>query len=207
LSLPFFFVFVFVSVFVSVFVLSCLALSSLVLSYPMFLLWCASPTFVSIAYMRVDLALLRVVDCLSFFCSFFSIIRIFMYVCVCMYVCMHVCRFVFCEGNDGDPQDWPLIRKVVMHGPWPILATGAQLVDLPGVRDSNKARATVAEAYLKNCHSIWIVAPIKRAVDDGSAKGLKHQKKKKKKFIPSFFHKKHRGLRNEGGGWRVKGGG
>jgi hypothetical protein len=32
---------------------------------------------------------------------------------------------------------------------WPVLATGAMLVDLPGVRDANAARGKVAENYLK----------------------------------------------------------
>ena len=53
-----------------------------------------------------------------------------------------------------------------------MLSTGAVLVDLPGVRDSNAARAKVAEKYLQNCNQIAIVAPIKRAVDDGTAKEL-----------------------------------
>ena len=41
-------------------------------------------------------------------------------------------------------------------------------MDLPGVRDSNAARAKVAEQYLQNRSQIWIAAPIKRAVDDGT---------------------------------------
>ena len=53
-----------------------------------------------------------------------------------------------------------------------MLSTGACLVDLPGVRDSNAARAKVAERYLQNCNQIAIVASIKRAVDDGTAKEL-----------------------------------
>ena len=43
------------------------------------------------------------------------------------------------------------------------LSSGACLVDLPGVRDANAARAKVAASYLRNCNLIWIVAPIKRA--------------------------------------------
>ena len=53
-----------------------------------------------------------------------------------------------------------------------MLSTGACLVDLPGIRDSNSARAKVAERYLQNCDQIAIVASIKRAVDDGTAKEL-----------------------------------
>jgi hypothetical protein len=80
--------------------------------------------------------------------------------------------YVYRKGNGNLPQTWPLTRKVVLHGPWPVLSTGACLVDLPGVRDANAARAKVSEHYLQNCSQIWVVAPIKRAVDDGTAKEL-----------------------------------
>ena len=71
--------------------------------------------------------------------------------------------YVYRMGNGDQPQTWPLIRKVKLRGPWSVLSTGAVLVDLPGVRDSNAARAKVAESYLQNCNQIAIVAPIKRA--------------------------------------------
>jgi len=71
--------------------------------------------------------------------------------------------YVYRMGNGDQPQTWPLIRKVQLRGPWSVLSTGAVLVDLPGVRDSNAARAKVAESYLQNCNQIAIVAPIKRA--------------------------------------------
>ena len=84
----------------------------------------------------------------------------------------HINTYVYRAGNGDQPQTWPLIRKVQLKGPWSVLSTGAVLVDLPGVRDSNAARAKVAETYLQNCNQIAIVAPIKRAVDDGTAKEL-----------------------------------
>lgn len=80
--------------------------------------------------------------------------------------------YVYRKGNGNLPQTWPLIRKVVLEGPWAALNSGACLVDLPGVRDANAARAKVSESYLMNCSQIWVVAPIKRAVDDGTAKEL-----------------------------------
>ena len=74
------------------------------------------------------------------------------------------------------PTSHVLLPTVVLTGPWPVLASGACLVDLPGVRDANAARANVAASYLQNCSCIWIVAPIKRAVDeypdDSSTPGL-----------------------------------
>lgn len=54
----------------------------------------------------------------------------------------------------------------------PALSSGAVIVDLPGVHDSNAARAAVAQGYMKQCTGLWIVAPINRAVDDKAAKNL-----------------------------------
>lgn len=44
---------------------------------------------------------------------------------------------------------WPLVKVCRLRHNWPVLATGAMLVDLPGVRDANAARGRVAESYLK----------------------------------------------------------
>jgi hypothetical protein len=65
---------------------------------------------------------------------------------------------VYRKENGGAPQTWPLIKKVVLHARGPYL-TGACLVDLPGVRDANVARARVAQTYLQNCHLIFVVVP------------------------------------------------
>ncbi|KAL2258691.1 hypothetical protein VTK26DRAFT_7888 [Humicola hyalothermophila] len=67
---------------------------------------------------------------------------------------------------------WPLIKIVRIYTKAAALATGACLVDLPGVQDSNAARAAVADSYMKACTGLWIVAPITRAVDDKTAKSL-----------------------------------
>ena len=67
---------------------------------------------------------------------------------------------------------WPLIRVVRLYVKSRALATGAVIVDLPGVHDANAARAAVAEGYMKQCTGLWIVAPINRAVDDKAAKSL-----------------------------------
>jgi hypothetical protein len=67
---------------------------------------------------------------------------------------------------------WPLIKVVRIYTKADALSTGAVIVDLPGVHDSNAARAAVAEGYMKECTGLWIVAPITRAVDDKAAKTL-----------------------------------
>ncbi|KAI1132388.1 hypothetical protein F5Y10DRAFT_231071 [Nemania abortiva] len=67
---------------------------------------------------------------------------------------------------------WPLIKVVRIFTKARALSTGAVIVDLPGVQDSNAARAAVAANYMKSCTGLWIVAPITRAVDDKTAKSL-----------------------------------
>ncbi|EAW23182.1 uncharacterized protein NFIA_018830 [Aspergillus fischeri NRRL 181] len=78
----------------------------------------------------------------------------------------------------GDAGLWPLIKRVYLYVKAQALATGAVLVDLPGLYDSNAARVAVADDYLKRCAAHWIVAPINRAVDDKIAQSLvnKHLK-------------------------------
>ena len=41
---------------------------------------------------------------------------------------------------------WPLVKRVQLLGPWPVLASGAVLVDAPGVQDDNSARDQVRRA-------------------------------------------------------------
>lgn len=78
--------------------------------------------------------------------------------------------------SPGVPQTtmgfWPLIRVVRLYVKAPVLTNGAVIVDLPGLQDSNAARAAVASRYIEQCSSIWIVSPITRAVDDRTAKTL-----------------------------------
>ncbi|RYP69257.1 hypothetical protein DL771_006225 [Monosporascus sp. 5C6A] len=70
---------------------------------------------------------------------------------------------------------WPLIKVVRVQTKADVLSTGAVIVDLPGVEDSNAARAAIAGKYIEKCHGIWIVANIQRAVDDKSAQNLLSQ--------------------------------
>lgn len=70
---------------------------------------------------------------------------------------------------------WPLIKSVKIYTKSDALSTGIVLVDLPGVHDSNPARAAVAQNYLKRCDALWIVSPITRAIHDKSASDLLSQ--------------------------------
>jgi len=77
------------------------------------------------------------------------------------------------EKTDTTTQElWPLIKVVRLKIKAEALSTGAVIVDLPGVHDSNAARAAVAANYMKACTGVWVVTPINRAVDDKSAKTL-----------------------------------
>lgn len=64
---------------------------------------------------------------------------------------------------------WPLIRHVDIFCPADALATGAVLVDLPGVADMNSARNAIAQKFLEQSHHFWIVTPVQRAADDRTA--------------------------------------
>ncbi|KAH9832230.1 uncharacterized protein C8Q71DRAFT_777988 [Rhodofomes roseus] len=68
-------------------------------------------------------------------------------------------------------QLWPLIKVVKVRCNAPALTSGAVLVDLPGTADANRARASIATTYMKQCSHVWIVTNIRRAVDDQNAQG------------------------------------
>ncbi|XP_062567678.1 nuclear GTPase SLIP-GC-like [Saccostrea cucullata] len=70
-------------------------------------------------------------------------------------------------------QFWPIVKKVTIRLPnCDACSSGAVLVDLPGVRDSNAARDKIARDHLKNCTAVWVVSSIHRAIDDKTAKDL-----------------------------------
>lgn len=73
---------------------------------------------------------------------------------------------------DTGGEIWPLLKVVRLYVDSEVLDSGVTLVDLPGTRDSNPARAAIADEYLVKCDQVWIVSPITRAVNDESAKKL-----------------------------------
>ncbi len=66
-------------------------------------------------------------------------------------------RFIDSEEKTTSTEDkgpremefWPLIRVVKLYVKSPTLRSGVVLVDLPGVHDSNSARAAVADRYMQ----------------------------------------------------------
>lgn len=74
--------------------------------------------------------------------------------------------------KEKDMAYWPLIKVVKVYTRASALETGVCVVDLPGIHDANAARSAVARKYMAECSAVWIVAPIKRAVDDEAARKL-----------------------------------
>ncbi|KAI0043419.1 hypothetical protein FA95DRAFT_1609409 [Auriscalpium vulgare] len=84
------------------------------------------------------------------------------------------------DKEEGDGVFYPLVDSVVIRCKAPALRAGAVLMDLPGLMDSDAARSAVADASksavarrrLGEADHIFIVAPVKRAVNDHLAKTL-----------------------------------
>ncbi|KZW02749.1 hypothetical protein EXIGLDRAFT_372054 [Exidia glandulosa HHB12029] len=75
--------------------------------------------------------------------------------------------------SDEYPLDlWPLVSRVVVHTCTPVLGNGVVLVDLPGVQDSNTARAAIYKRYIRDSNHVCVVANVKRAATDKVAQDL-----------------------------------
>lgn len=73
---------------------------------------------------------------------------------------------------DARYNNWPFVKVIRLFAKARILGHGGKIVDLAGLHDRNRTRATMAEAYLKKCTQLWIITPITRAVDDQAAQEL-----------------------------------
>ncbi|XP_045194118.2 uncharacterized protein LOC123549787 [Mercenaria mercenaria] len=82
-------------------------------------------------------------------------------------------KYIETQEPGAGGQYWPIVKHVRLRMPnCNVCSSGASLVDLPGVRDSNAARDKIAKEYLKNCTAVWVVSSIHRAIDDKTAKDL-----------------------------------
>ena len=59
---------------------------------------------------------------------------------------------------------WPIVKSVVIRGPFELLKDGAKIIDLPGINDPNESREAVTKEHLKTCRYVWLVFNIKRAL-------------------------------------------
>ncbi|KAF2026367.1 hypothetical protein EK21DRAFT_115930 [Setomelanomma holmii] len=67
---------------------------------------------------------------------------------------------------------WPFIQKVRVYLKAYILSKGLIIADLPGLRDLNSTRQAITEHYVRQCHQIFVVARIDRAITDESIKQI-----------------------------------
>lgn len=75
------------------------------------------------------------------------------------------------EPNDPlQSSVWPYIRKIKVYLRAHILSKGLVLVDLPGLQDLNSARRNITQQYIVNCHEIFAICSIKRAVTNVGVK-------------------------------------
>jgi hypothetical protein len=74
--------------------------------------------------------------------------------------------------NDISQIRWPFIRKLRVYLNAYILSKGLIIADLPGLRDQNSARKAITERYVRQCHQIFAVARIDRALTDESLKEI-----------------------------------
>ncbi len=59
---------------------------------------------------------------------------------------------------------WPIVRRLHVRGPFPLLASGLRLVDIPGLNDPDPERNRVAVTLLQEARLVWLVLNSKRAM-------------------------------------------
>ena len=95
-------------------------------------------------------------------------------------------------SSDADevtnPPCWPLVKKVTLYVNSPVIQDGIVLIDVPGVGDTNAARAGQAEKYLTNCDAIWIVTDIARAQTDDVVAGLLSKAMKRELLMDGLYN-------------------
>lgn len=85
-------------------------------------------------------------------------------------------RWYIDSGDEDDERFafWPFVKVVKIYVKSPILETGITLVDLPGSMDTNAARRSVSEKYLKKASVNCMVDDMRRGTSnkDGSSSHL-----------------------------------
>jgi len=76
--------------------------------------------------------------------------------------------YVVSKG-DG-PHFWPVVQEAEIIGPFDFLHNGTVLVDLPGDRDANSARAAAAEKFTKRLDEFLVAVDMKRLITDPTIK-------------------------------------
>lgn len=64
----------------------------------------------------------------------------------------------------GESTLWPLVKQVSITGPYPCLAGGLEIIDLPGLNDPNAARVEVTREFLRTSPFVWVMFPMVRGI-------------------------------------------
>jgi hypothetical protein len=66
----------------------------------------------------------------------------------------------------GENSVWPLVKEVDIAGPYPCLAGGLEIVDLPGLNDPNEARVEVTREFLRTSPFVWVMFSMVRGLTE-----------------------------------------
>jgi predicted GTPase len=70
---------------------------------------------------------------------------------------------------------WPLLKRVVIRGPFELLKGGLKLLDLPGLNDPNPVREAITRACLKQAEFVWLTFNLSRGLTRDVMDLLKEQ--------------------------------
>jgi hypothetical protein len=74
------------------------------------------------------------------------------------------------EPDDG--QFWPIVQSVLVEGRFPGMVAGAELVDLPGVNDPNRAREQKTLDFLASANFVFVANTARSLLDAGTRQVL-----------------------------------
>ncbi len=72
-------------------------------------------------------------------------------------------EFLLSFTKNAESQLWPLVKRIVVHGKFPLLCNGMTLVDIPGSGDESIAMQELANNIAKGCTYIMHVSEVKQA--------------------------------------------
>ncbi len=88
----------------------------------------------------------------------------------------------------GESCLWPLVKEVVIEGPFATLPASLEIVDLPGLNDPNEARIEVTRSYLQSCPNVWVVFPMVRGLTDDIHRILRNERVFQRMVLNGTYH-------------------
>ena len=88
----------------------------------------------------------------------------------------------------GEGSLWPLVKQVNIVGPYPCLAGGLELVDLPGLNDPNEARVEVTREFLRTAPFVWVIFSMVRGLTDDIQRILYEEKLLRNLVLGGNYH-------------------